>query len=318
MTPLSTSNSNLVSIIRLLKRLVIFGFALVIAMMLALLVTGWMCKGGRFGTTYKKHARLASLSSPKMVLIGGSNLHYGINSKMLQDSVGMSVVNMGIQQSIGLKYMFDEVKASLHEGDILMILVEPPSYIGMPVEGRTNIARVTSVYPKGIRHLNWKQWYNAAMYSGIALIQNYRDAQVILNKKIRKKPTFYESCDEFGDYHGHKGMKSSFKPRYRDFSDDKIHDTGSIRLIHQIQKNMKPKNIRVLIGFTPSAESRSDSLFFSRVQARLPSEIVIGSMTDYIFPNEIFHDSPDHLIYTKRDMRTQMLINDLRNAGVLR
>lgn len=312
MTRSSTSSSNLKNVFRLLKRMFVFAFALVLAMMLALLLTGWGCREGRFGTTYKKHARLEALSSPKMVLVGGSNLHYGINSKMLQDSIDMPVVNMGIQQSIGLQYMFDEVKEFLYKGDILMVLIEPPSYIGMPIEGQTNIARITSIYPKGIRHLSAKQWYNAAMFSGMALMQNFRDMQVALSKKLRGKPTFYESCDEFGDYHGHKGQASQFKSRYRDFSDDKFHDNGIIELIDDIQKYVEQKNAQVLIGFTPSAKSMSDSLFFGKIQARLSPEIVVGNMSDYILPDTFFFDSPDHLIYAKRDMRTQMLIQDLR------
>jgi len=312
MTRSSTSSSNLKNVFRFLKRTLVFAFAFVLAMMLALLLTGWGCQSGRLGTAYKKHARLEALSSPKMVLVGGSNLHYSINSKMLQDSIDIPVVNMGIQQSIGLQYMFDEVKESLCEGDILMVLIQPSSYIGMPIEGQTNIARIASIYPKGIRHLNAKQCYNAVMFSGVALIQNFRDMQVALSKKLRGKPTFYESCDEFGDYHGHKGKASQFKSRYRDFTDDKFHDNGILPLIDHIQKYVEQKNARVLIGFTPSAKSMSDSLFFGKIQMKLPPEIVVGNMSDYILPDAFFFDSPKHLIYSKRDMRTQMLIQDLR------
>jgi len=45
---------------------------------------------------------------------------------------------------------------------------------------------------------------------------------------------------------------------------------------------------------------------------KLPPEIVVGNMSDYILPDAFFFDSPNHLIYSKRDMRTQMLIRDLR------
>lgn len=305
--------NNLKTVFQLLKRVVVFAFAFVLAMVVALMLTGYICREGRLGTTYQKNARLATATSPKLVMIGGSNLHYGINSKMLQDSVGLQVVNMGLQHSVGLQFMFDEVRESLNEGDVLLMLLEPAAYIGMPINGRTNIARIVSIYPKSANKLNATQWYNGAMYSGLALLQNYRDLQVVISKKLRGKPTFDQMCDELGDYHGHKGLPSKFKKKQRrDFSDEKIFNNEILPLIEEIKTYTEDNDIQMIIGFTPSAYSGSDSLLFTRIQAELPTELVVGNMSEYIFPDSLFFDSPDHLIYPKRDMRTRKLLEDLR------
>jgi hypothetical protein len=44
----------------------------------------------------EKDRIIRNASSPKVILVGGSNLAFGIDSKMMQDSLGMSVVNMGL------------------------------------------------------------------------------------------------------------------------------------------------------------------------------------------------------------------------------
>ena len=301
------------NILHFIKRVLVFVLAFAVVVVFALRVSGLICRKGRLGTSHKKHALLAATPSPKVVLVGGSNLHYGINSRMLQDSLGLPVVNMGLQHSLGLRYLFDEVRESLHSGDVLMLLLEPYAYIGMPVEGRTNIARIASIRPKNIRHFNLQHWYNAAMYSGTALIQNYRDGQVTITKKLRGKKTFGENCDEFGDYHGHKGLLSKYKrSEKRDLSDEKLFNNDILSIIQEIQTFIQQNDIQLVISFSPSAESMSDSLVFSRIQAELPAEIVVGNMADYIFPDSFFYDSPDHLIYSKRDMRTRMLLRDLR------
>jgi|GEM_PF-508953 len=301
----------------LLKRLVVFALVFVFAMALALLLTGYICREGRLGTTYQKNVRLVTATSPKLVMIGGSNLHYGINSRMLQDSIGLQVVNMGLQHSIGLQYMFDEVRESLYKNDVLLLLLEPSAYIGMPVNGRTNIARIASIYPKNIDKLNATQWYNAAMYSGLALLQNYRDSQVVISKKLRGKPTFDQMCDELGDYHGHKGLPSKYKKKQRrDFNDEKIFNNEILPLIQEMKIYTQSNDIQMVIGFSPSAYSASDSLLFTRIQAGLPAEITVGNMPDYIFPDSFFYDSPNHLIYSKRDMRTRKLLRDLRRASI--
>ncbi len=295
-----------------LKRLSIFGFFAILGIIATLFISGFFCKEGRLGTTYIKHERLESLDSPKVVMIGGSNLQYGMNSKMLEDSLGISVVNMGVQQSVGLKYMYDEVKDHLYQNDILLILVETPSYMEMPLEGMTNIPRIVSIYPRGIRYLNARQYYNSAVYIGPALMQNYRDMETVIRRKIKGKPTFYEQCDKWGDFHGHKDQLPTYKPKKRHYAYERDYKNGLEPLVASMIEAAEEKGFHVLISFSPSAASNSDAEFFGYLQTRVPDEIRISNMADYIFPDSFFYDSPDHLIYEKRDMRTLKLIEDLR------
>jgi len=225
----------------------------------------------------------------------------------------LPIVNMGLQQNLGLRYMFNEVRESLHSDDVVIILLEPYAYIGMPTEGLTNIARMASIYPKSTKYFNLRQWHNAAMYSGTALIQNYRDVRTTIIKSLKNKPTFNEQCDKFSDYHGHKGLPAGYKPsRQRDFSDEKLFNNQILPLLNEIHSFTQKNDIQLLIGFSPSAQSASDSLTFTRIQAGLPAEMVVGNMAEYIFPDSFFFDTSDHLIYTKRDMRTHKLLKDLR------
>lgn len=305
------NKNNVIIIFQLLRRLFIFAIFFVFVVVLTLMGMGYICRAGRLGTTYKKHARLEAVSSPKMVLIGGSNLHYGVNSKILQDSIGMPVVNMGIQQSIGLKYMFDEVKESLKEGDILLIAIEFPSYIDAPLEGRTNLTRIVSIYPFEIKHLNAKQYYQMMVYSGVAMKQHFRDIQNIIARKLQGTPSFNDYCDEFGDYHGHKGKSSVYipKPNTRSAAPD---SNGFTALLDVIRKEAEQKKVHILVGFSPCAEVIADKAFFDKLEALIPEDIKVGQMSDYRFPNDFFFDTPSHLSYDKREMRTQMLISDLK------
>ena len=71
-----------------------------------------------------KHNRLDSLPSPKIVFVGGSNLAYGLNSKRVEDSLQMSVVNMGLHAGFGLKFILNEVKPYINKGDIVVLSPE--------------------------------------------------------------------------------------------------------------------------------------------------------------------------------------------------
>jgi hypothetical protein len=71
-----------------------------------------------------KHHRLDSLPSPKIVFVGGSNLGFGLDSKRVEDSLHIPVVNMGLHAGLGLRFMINEVKCSIRRDDIVVLSPE--------------------------------------------------------------------------------------------------------------------------------------------------------------------------------------------------
>ena len=51
-----------------------------------------------------KTARLITCPTPRIVFIGGSNLAFGLDSHMIEDSLHCHVVNMGLHGGIGIRY----------------------------------------------------------------------------------------------------------------------------------------------------------------------------------------------------------------------
>ena len=72
----------------------------------------------------QKHQRLTSIDSKKAVLIGGSSLAFGIDSQLLEEYIGMPVVNYGLYAAIGTKAMLDMSEKYINEGDIVVICPE--------------------------------------------------------------------------------------------------------------------------------------------------------------------------------------------------
>ena len=68
-----------------------------------------------------KMERLDSIEEPKVVLIGNSNLAFGINSKMIEEKFGMPVVNMGFHGSLGNAFHEEMAKINITPGDIYVI-----------------------------------------------------------------------------------------------------------------------------------------------------------------------------------------------------
>lgn len=68
--------------------------------------------------------KLEKIERNKIVIIGGSNVCFGINSETIEDSLEIPVVNMGLHASLGPKFWLEYVKSDLNAGDILIMSPE--------------------------------------------------------------------------------------------------------------------------------------------------------------------------------------------------
>lgn len=68
-----------------------------------------------------KVERLQSIEEPKIILIGNSNLAFGMNSQMLEEAMEMPVVNMGLHGGLGNAFHEEMLQFGLSEGDIVIL-----------------------------------------------------------------------------------------------------------------------------------------------------------------------------------------------------
>src|SRR6266576_1729813 len=83
----------------------------------------------------EKDRLIRTTPSPKIILVGGSNLAFGIDSRMMKDSLGVNVVNMGLYAKLGLRYMLAQVKPYIRRGDVVIIVPEYDQFYGNFSEG---------------------------------------------------------------------------------------------------------------------------------------------------------------------------------------
>ncbi len=72
----------------------------------------------------KKCCLLDSVPSPRIIFVGGSNLCFGLDSKRIEDSLRIHVINYGLHAGIGLKFMVDDVAEYVTGGDRVVIAPE--------------------------------------------------------------------------------------------------------------------------------------------------------------------------------------------------
>ena len=64
-----------------------------------------------------KVQRAESIKEPKILLIGNSNLVFGIDSEMIEEEIGMPVVNMGVHAGLGNAFLDNMSRYFVNEGE---------------------------------------------------------------------------------------------------------------------------------------------------------------------------------------------------------
>ena len=68
--------------------------------------------------------RLAAIDEPKIVVVGGSSVAFGLDSELIERYTGMPVVNFGVYAALGTKLMLDLSRDYVNEGDVIVLAPE--------------------------------------------------------------------------------------------------------------------------------------------------------------------------------------------------
>ena len=110
---------------RFIQNLLVF-FGLLVLGMFGMIVFKYFVIGSQYkysyvASFYDKIERLESINEPKIILVGNSNLAFGMNSEKLEKSMGMPVVNLGLHNNLGSAFHEQMAKFNINKGDIVEI-----------------------------------------------------------------------------------------------------------------------------------------------------------------------------------------------------
>ena len=120
-----------------------------------------------------KEARLSAAPSPRLQLVGASNVAFGYNSAAIEQATPYSVTNMGIQAGIGLEYILYRSQQYLKPNDV--VIVEPIyDYFADDNESDTLLLELLEVYPTSV----------PAATSANLLIKNLHNVPELVQRKL--------------------------------------------------------------------------------------------------------------------------------------
>ncbi len=277
-----------------------------------------------FAATIDKHQRLAQTPSPKVVLVGGSNLACGVDTERLEQACGRPVVNMGLHADIGLAYMLAEVRGRLAAGDRVILVPEYEQFFGLR-NGNMGVLKAMSYQCAGWKNLRTPgQWAVVALQS-VNYLQGKLKYCLEQTFHIEQDPHYHiyhrGGFNRFGDLVSHLDQpplplqENDVQP----FRAARL-DRCSIKLVNQFTQEMQAKGVQVCLlypGYYDRLLPRHASALSRLREALCALQCpVLGTPERYALPVECFYDTEYHLNRRGRALRTEKMIVDL--AGFLR
>lgn len=268
-----------------------------------------------FSVSVDKHRRLASLGSPKLVLVGGSNVALGVDSELLERLAAVPVVNLGLNGGLGLRFMCEEVWPSLGGGDVVMLSPEYEHWRGTLLDGDLNLLWALRARPAGLRQLT-------SARQAAVLVRNtpeFMQGKVMEFISARPDPVYNRwSFTARGDFAGHlaQGPKRPMLGLARMRREPLNPEAG--RIVAVLVQRAAARGAAVVYSFPPLARSAyrlsDNQAAVEDVHERVREVrglLVAGTPAGQVYADELFFDSVYHLGQEGRQQRTRRMAAEL-------
>ena len=264
-----------------------------------------------------KHERSKKIGSPKIVIAGGSNIAFNIDSERVQKELEIPVVNIGLNVGLGLNFMLEELKDVSDEGDTIFLFL---TYF-LDLDGNYALKKHTA------KHYTTAQKYYPFDLKEEVIIHTRDTRNHLRNKivsvllgnitktetEIKGDESIYTryNFDKFGDFEGHHGLEPAadldqrLKFEYRYWK--------GIERLNTFTAWAEKNNIAAYYLFTayPKTEFQKNRIVIKKFEddLRKNSQIkILGEPETFLFIEDYFFDTVYHLNKSGRKKRTTLFL----------
>lgn len=277
--------------------------------------------GGTYRTSYQatiqdKYDLLMATESPKIILVGGSNLAFGLDADMLSETTGYPVVNLGLHAGFQYLFISELAKANVGEGDIVLLGYE---YNWPEAESFTTIG--TDLVMTGIddridlyRFLPIKQWRAVLgyLFTYAAGKGTFEEAHGLYSREGFSADGNQLIVERPGPFEPGEGFAITVPEEI---------SAESIAYLREFKDYVEQREASIYFIAAPYAEEGITNADRLRDVAALEEGQIgipyISDPTDYAFDHSLLFDTKYHCNEKGEAKRTELLIEDLERAGIV-
>jgi hypothetical protein len=276
--------------------------------------------------TIDKHRLLKRTPPPRIIVLGGSNVPFGIRSGLLERELGRPVVNMGLVAGLGLEFMLNEVAGSVREGDWVLLSPEHDLFDGG--SKLLNQQQILEYRPASLWHLPFRRAARLLDDQGLTILGGA--VRRALDIHLTAPPAEPDDSgysrggfNQWGDYVAHYGRAETLAGR--------IENSAPV-VARPITTLMQSE----LARFARRCQARGARCFYTcpphpravlqprvaiveaniAILEAIPGLEVLDHSSDHLYEPGLFYDTGYHLTEAGARQRTETIIRELKRLAV--
>ncbi|MBR1376806.1 MAG: hypothetical protein IJ565_03230 [Bacilli bacterium] len=259
---------------------------------------------------------LNSISEPKIILVGNSNLSFGIDSKLMEEELNMPVVNLGLHGGLGNIFLENMAKENISSNDIVVLV--HTEYDSTGLIGDYDLAWITIE-----KNINLYKFIDKNDYINMA--KSYTKYNVNSFKKFITHTGNKDSNDqysrsafnEYGDIVKRTLFLKSNDIFYSGCLMVSTLSDDTIDRLNSYNDFITSKGAHLVIAAPPipDGEYTPNRSEWKKLESSLNDKLnidIISNFEDYFMTYDYFLDTKYHLTDEGVKKRTKLLIDDLK------
>jgi len=297
-----------------------------------------------------KQQQLTVIRSPKIIVLGGSNVLYNIDAAAMEKELKVPTYNFGLHAAMPLDWLIEVWRSVVKPGDIVVLALEQPYYSQAPAWNEWGLRNALAWYPQAFDRLGGVEKIGAFCSGGTfdmacdlvktKSVQMFsRTPPTYLTKRIQalepkaqilaRYTSAQARCEPFPfnqiiDGHGtlQQPDTSEFQGEFFSVLSPAAIHPYTRQLLTGFLTEMKERQVRVFFanspygmdGPTDAGWVAAEREFQLEIQA-LGSE-VLDRRDQLFFPRSMFYNTNLHMNKSGKEARTKIMIDALRQKLV--
>jgi hypothetical protein len=248
-----------------------------------------------------------------LIIVGGSNIAFGLDCKKMSLLYSKPVINYGIQGGLGVVFQLEYLKNRVNKGDTIILIPEYDQYLGDNIYG-SGKALSKALILSGVSNFSLLNPHQFRKVLPFLFNSSLENVKLNIYKDLNLERFGF---NEFGDFIAHLDLPNRQIDVFDKYSSKLAFNRESIRKIEEFSQYFKKKGVGFLISYCPYPKSlyelhqkKIQVISLNIVKSNLK---ILGRSQDYVFPDSLFFEYPLHLNKTGREIRTNLLIKQINS-----